>query len=233
MEAGRAQASLAKEERKRGRPSVLSTEAVLQAALDVSAADPLTPVSVKMVARHLNVTSMAIYKYFASRDELLQAMSARLLEGFCLDTEPDAEPAEQIASWLRAMRRHLLANKQLINLLSWDSGAISTAWQDHTGPLFEALRRSGLKADLLAQTALWIMLSGMAAIVYEVRNRLTEFSADAQGSPSLLPQAAEGHAAVSDFWQRSDHYDRLFDFVMRRIIQSLPNSGDWQELSEG
>lgn len=211
--------------RKRGRPAVLSRQAVLQAALELSAADPLNLISVTTVARRLNVTSMAIYKYFASRDELLQALSSALLETFTVEIQPGMDPIQRIERWIRALRAHFLRNRQLINLLSWDGGQISVAWENHAGIMFEALRDMGFDGDAFAETALWIFISGTSAIVYEVRARLTAPSAYAPDPGSLTPQSAEGRALITTFEKSPDHHERLFDFQVARIIGSLERLG--------
>lgn len=207
--------------RRRGRPPILSRDAVLQAALDLSAADPLTPVSVTTVARHLNVTSMAIYKYYASRDELLQALSAKLLEGFSVQVSDAAGPVERIEIWLRGLRGHFLKNKQLINLLTWEDGQISVAWENHTAALFEALEDLGFTQDEFSETALWIFISGMSAIVYEMRARLMEASPVAPNYERLSTKAAGGRATIEKSRKDPEHHERLFDFQVNRLIASL------------
>lgn len=222
--AERATASETKPARRRGRPAILSRDAVLQAALEASAADPLNLVSVTNVARRLNVTSMAIYKYFGSRDELLQALSAKLFEDFSPETPAGLAPIERIECWLRALRAQFLRNKQLINLLSWDGGQISLAWENHAGVMFEALRDIGFEGDEFAETALWIFISGMSAIVYEVRARLTESSSPyVPDYASLTKQSAGGRTLLTRFLERPDHHDRLFEFQIQRIVGSLRN----------
>ena len=208
--------------RRRGRPAVLSRDAVLQAALEASAADPLNLVSVTNVARRLNVTSMAIYKYFGSRDELLQALSAKLFEDFSPEIRAGMAPIERIECWLRALRAQFLRNKQLINLLAWDSGQISLAWENHAGIMFEALQDMGFDGDEFAETAHWIFISGTSAIVYEVRARLTESSSSyVPDYASLTKQSAQGRALITRFLERPDHHDRLFEFQIQRIVGSL------------
>lgn len=221
MKAGQVQPTPETEVRRRGRPSVLSKEGILQAALDLAAADPLTPVSVKMIARQLNVSSMAIYTYFASRDELLQAMSARLLEGFRFDPAVGTDPLAGIRSWLYATRDHLLAHKQLINLLSWDNGKISVAWKNHMGPLFNALRRCGLEGDVIAQTALWITISGVSTTILEIRTRLADSPSETDDIFLLNPDAAAGRAMMNDFQGSPDHHARLFDFIVKQLIEAV------------
>lgn len=225
MKAGQVQETAVTPVRRRGRPSVLSKEGILQAALDLAAADPLTPVSVKMIARQLNVSSMAIYTYFASRDDLLQAMSSRLMEGLRVEAGPDRDPIAQITSWLYATRNHLLAHKQLINLLSWDDGKISVAWQNHMGPLFDALRRAGLKEDIIAQTALWITISGVSTTILEIRTRLSEMPPQSEDLSLLNNQAAEGRALVNGLQSSPDYHGHLFDFIVRQLIEAVRRLG--------
>lgn len=207
--------------RRRGRPAVLSRESVLQAAADVSAADPLNPLSVSTVARRLGVSSMAIYKYYPSREDLLQALSVHLMRDFRIAAGPDATALERIEGWLAGMRVLMLGNRQLINLLSWDQGNISQAWETHTAPIFEALEELGFAGDELAQTALWLFISGMSAIRFEVHARLWR-EARGPSDPPFLSHDADSPRKVIEHFQRDDDYhDHLFDFQLRRMLDAL------------
>lgn len=210
------------ERRKRGRPALLSKEAVLKAAIDLSSADPLTPVTVTLVARHLNVTSMAIYKYFASRDELLQALSAHLLDALHFETVPGEEPLDKIERWLRVMRQHFLVHPQLVNLISWEGGQISLAWQNQNAPLYEALMALELEDDDFAQLAIWIFRIGMSVTVAEVWSRLAPPIPPA--SIELVhPIVLEGWGKIGRFHMHPDHHDRVFEYEIEQLMTGLRN----------
>lgn len=207
--------------RRRGRPAVLSRDSVLQAAVDVSAADPLTPLSVSIVARHLGVSSMAIYKYYPSREDLLQALSSHLMQGMQIAAGPGATAIERVEGWLIGMRALLLENRQLINLLSWEQGNISQAWETHTAPMFEALEELGFSDDDLAQTALWLFISGMSAINFEVYARLCQEARGPSDPPFLTHSADSPRRVINRFQLHDDYHDRLFQFQLHRLLDAL------------
>jgi AcrR family transcriptional regulator len=86
----------------------LSLERIVEAAMKVAAADGLAAVSMSRVAADLGVSTMALYRYVAAKDELLELM---------LDaasgqppTAPEERWREGLARWawavLGAFRRH-------------------------------------------------------------------------------------------------------------------------------
>lgn len=207
--------------RPRGRPPTLSRERVLGAAVAISAADPITPISVAMVARHLGVSSAAIYKYFGNRDGFFQAASARLLEDFDFVDRPGAEPGDRIGDWLAAMRALFLRHPQLINLLTWEQGSISHAWEAHTLPIFAALIELEIAGEDLAKTALWILMTGMSAIQFEIHGRLFEAARDGADPPYVALGETGPRRVIAEFRTSDGYHDRLFAFSVQRLLDAL------------
>lgn len=81
---------------RRGPKGGLSTEQITLAAIEVADAEGLAAVSMARVARQLDAGTMSLYRYVASKDELLLLMSDAAL------TEPPAPPAD--AGWREALR---------------------------------------------------------------------------------------------------------------------------------
>lgn len=219
--AGRGDDATSGDARPRGRPPTLSRERVLSAAIALSAADPMRMISVSLVARHLGVSATAIYKYFGNRDGLLQAMSARLMEDFHLAPAADADAFARIEGWFRAMRALFRRNPQLINLLSWEQGNISRAWGSHTIPILDALAELGLAGDDLAKTALWIFLTGMSTIQFEIHGRMFEAARGASDPPYVARGETGPRRVINDFRAGDDHHDDLFAFQLQRMLDAL------------
>lgn len=194
---------------------------MLEAAIAVSAATPLIPLSIATVARHLGVSAMAIYTYYPSREDLLQALSARLMQDFKMAAAPNAPALERVAGWIVGLRTLMLDKRQLISLLSWEHGNISKAWETHSAPMFDALEELGFAGDDLAQTALWLFVSGMAAINFEVYARLCEEAREPSDPPFLSHDVASPRRVINRFQEAPDHHDRLFDFQLQRLIDAL------------
>ena len=58
----------------RGPKPALSAEQIARAAIAVADAEGLDAVSMQRIAREVNVTTMALYRYFSSKEELIDRM---------------------------------------------------------------------------------------------------------------------------------------------------------------
>jgi AcrR family transcriptional regulator len=86
------------------RPTTLR-EACVREALAIIAADGVERLSLREVARRLNVSHQAPYKHFASREHLLAAVVARAFDGFAAALQArdrQADPAADLAAMCRA-----------------------------------------------------------------------------------------------------------------------------------
>ncbi|WP_295697234.1 TetR/AcrR family transcriptional regulator [Lapillicoccus sp.] len=66
----------------------LSQERIIEAALAVADADGIDAVTMRRVGTDLGVAAMALYRYFATKDELLQAAAERILTELTLPPTP-------------------------------------------------------------------------------------------------------------------------------------------------
>ncbi len=64
--------------RPRGPKPALSTDTVVDAAIEVADANPTTPLSMRMIGDHLGRTAMSLYTYIPGKDELLDLMYDRV-----------------------------------------------------------------------------------------------------------------------------------------------------------
>lgn len=87
------------ERRGAGRPRALSTENVLDAALDLTARHGLGALSIRTLASALSVTPRTVYTYVASKDQLLSLMADRFLERAAVPNPRADHP------WLDEIRR--------------------------------------------------------------------------------------------------------------------------------
>ncbi|HTH27953.1 MAG TPA: TetR/AcrR family transcriptional regulator [Sphingobium sp.] len=207
--------------RKLGRPSRISRDAVLDAGVDVAMADPAGAVSIGAIARHLRVTPMAIYTYFSSKDELMQALSQRLLEGLDVTPSTAANPAERIRAWAYGIQRHFVANPALMQMLTWEGGHNSVAWLDRSACLISALEELGLKDEVLAKAILWIWGTVLGAVQFEIYDRQTPSRMNAQELAELSEVVRPGVGKVDAFLQDDNRYQNLFDFQMDRMMDGL------------
>jgi AcrR family transcriptional regulator len=101
-----------RERGRRGPKPGLSIEAIVKAAIGIADAEGLAAVSMARVAKELGFTTMSLYRYVASKDELLQLMwnaSAQGAEG--LELEGDG--------WRERLRGWALVQRETLDRHSW------------------------------------------------------------------------------------------------------------------
>lgn len=101
-----------RERGRRGPKPGLSVEAIVAAAVEVADAEGLGAVSMARVAKELGFTTMSLYRYVASKDELLQLMwnaSAQGAETLVLEGE----------DWRERLRGWALIQREMLDRHSW------------------------------------------------------------------------------------------------------------------
>jgi AcrR family transcriptional regulator len=91
--------------RRPGRPPRISRRAIIDKSMEILATTHANDFQLKTVAGELGTGSMAIYNYFASRDDLLKAVA----EEVCLlfqPPQPRGTWQETLLAWLWAIKRH-------------------------------------------------------------------------------------------------------------------------------
>ncbi|HEY3727487.1 MAG TPA: TetR/AcrR family transcriptional regulator [Solirubrobacteraceae bacterium] len=212
----------------RGPKRGLTLDGIVQAAIHVAVSEGLDSLSMGRVARQLGVGTMSLYRYVASKDELLT-----LMVDTALGTPQDPPPPDQgwregiteSAVWLRdAYRRHPWALKVPItapplgpNNVAWLEGALRSL---AVTPLSEQQKLSTV-----------LLISGF------VRNYATltaDFAAAHYGEPvmprygALLSQLIEPsrfpalqQAIASGALDDEDHPDQEFRFGLQRILDGV------------
>lgn len=211
---------LAKEVR-RGRPPRLSREAILSAAAALIEGQPEAAFSLNGLARTLGVTPMALYTYFDNGNDLLQAVTERLLGGLVVAIPTTATPLETLDIWCRAARDFFLRHPQLMTMLTWEGGNTSVAWFDRSLPVVTALGDCGLEGDDLALATLWVWGTVMGAIHNEVRSRAAPHSLTAEQIERLAGPMRDPVRRMIALAERPDAYDAFFSYQMERLLGAI------------
>lgn len=162
---------------RRGPKGGLSVEQITRAAIEVADVEGLPAVSMARVAKELGAGTMSLYRYVASKDELLLLMSDAAL------TAPPAPPAG--ADWREALRHWAVAVLAELRRHSWyvqlplsgpPTGPRNLTWFDAA---LRALRDTGLDAgdQVMAVMTLITFVQG------EVRMTAELIAAEAAGAP--------------------------------------------------
>ena len=133
-------AAAATAERRRGRPARLSREAIVEAALALLERAPHDPLTIARIAAEVDAVPAALYRHFASLDELLDGVLGRVLGDVELAIRRRAPWPEQIRDWMTSLRDHLLRYPAVLPLIG-RRGRTSPAWLDAARVQIEILER--------------------------------------------------------------------------------------------
>ncbi|GHJ50170.1 TetR family transcriptional regulator [Catellatospora sp. TT07R-123] len=210
----------------------LSLDLVVAAGIRVATAEGIGAVSMSKVAAAAGVSTMALYRYVRSKDELLE-----LMVDACIDAPPPLDPAldwrDGLTAWAWAVRTVYLANAWALKAPI--SGPPATphqlAWLEAglhylTGaPLSEAQKMSvmlllsgyvrneaTLTADITAATAAASATMDDALAMY---GKLLRMLVD----PAKLP--ALGRVVEAGVLERADDPTEEFLFGLERILDGV------------
>lgn len=111
------QQSVTDKQRRPGRRPRLTTEAVVDGAIELADAEGLDGLSMPKLARHLGVGTMTVYGYVDDKQELLDRMAARIFEGLNAPDDSD-DWRKGVTSFLSDFRHAALAHPTLAALLA-------------------------------------------------------------------------------------------------------------------
>ncbi len=100
----------------RGPKAAVTPEDVVQAAIELADADGLGAVTMSAVATRLGFTTMALYRYFPSKEMLLDAVIDAGTGRPPRRAEPRADWRTEVAEWAHAKRASLCARPWLAEL---------------------------------------------------------------------------------------------------------------------
>lgn len=203
-----------------GRPARLSREAIVEAGLALLEREPREPLTVARIAAEVGAVPAALYRHFASLDELLDGVLGRVLGTLELEIRPRAPWPQQIRDWMTSLRRHLLRYPGVLPLIG-RRGRTSPAWLDAVAVQIGILERAGLAGARLARAHLWILETTVGIVVQEVSIPLHDQIANARASlDSMSEEGRERFAPLMPELARIDG-DAFFSFVADRTIASL------------
>lgn len=146
----------------RGRPAMLSADAIVETALGLLDAHPTDELSMARIARALSVSPPALYRYFPTRTALLHAMSAAVFADF--PEMPVGRPwRERLLAWQNAVAHLYERHHGVMMLMGWDD-KLAGPWLKVQLPVVELLGEIGFTELRLVETASWF-LAGTVGLI--------------------------------------------------------------------
>lgn len=96
----------------------LSHTAVLDAALAIVDAEGLEALTIRRLAADLGAAPMALYRYFANKDELVTSLFDRVISEYDPDQHREGDWREQLGSSFRWFRRALVSHPGIMPVLT-------------------------------------------------------------------------------------------------------------------
>ena len=199
--------------KRRGRPPRLSADGIVQAALNLLETRPAEDFTMTAVAQAVGTTTMALYRYFASRDALLDAVSAHVFAQFRIERPANATWQEMLFAWACALKATFERYPSLTRLMAWNNH-LSGAWLRAQIPVIEAMHDAGFRGHRLAYASTWFLTDtpGMLTI--------------ALGLGDPLHTATANEKPLSSFTRLNiqDSLDYLDEKERKLVLDILPHA---------
>ncbi|MEU9556470.1 TetR/AcrR family transcriptional regulator [Streptomyces fumanus] len=208
----------------RGRPPRLDRARTVQTALDLLDRSGLDALTMRRLAEAMGVQAGALYRHFATKQDLLTAMAERMMDGV---TEAAAQTrggdwTERLAALAHALRAALLARRDGARVFAGThaTGASVLGFAD---AVMGVLREAGFPAEDAAR-ALYTLTNFTVGHTLEEQAALPWGDADPAGPAALADAVADGtypHLEAGLPALTSADFTRLFEFGVGLLLEGL------------
>ncbi|MDI3212183.1 TetR/AcrR family transcriptional regulator [Arthrobacter sp. AL12] len=194
--------------------NTLTVEAILDAAETV-AARGFESLTIRAVATELGASPMALYRYFGTKGELVDALLNRVLGRFL--------PPPESGDWISELRAFARRHRELLNRHPWAIGAL--IGHPFPGPnalpigetALRILGRGGIAGDAAVAT-----FSGIIALNYGWSSFVMARGGDGHAPDPLPPAPPEyplslAAAASLASYGSAAHYERVLDQLLAGV----------------
>jgi len=195
---------------RRGRPARLSKEQIVAAALVLADGEGLAGVSMRRLARELNVSPMAIYGYFEAKRDLVRAMLDVVSRGLDPpESDDDSEWPDLLLGMGRRMRATILEHPGLAQLFVTTPATGGRAMQVIEA-MIGRLRAQGLAPDTAVRAVYAVTAYAIGFVAQEVPRKARDTLETRQAAlaslsverfPNIveLAEVAAGYASDEQF----------------------------------
>lgn len=209
--------------RPRGRPATLSSDAIVETALAMLDARPSAELSLAAIARQLNVTASALYRYFPTWSSLLDAMSVAVFRDFP-EMPADQPAAVQLMFWQKELTALYRRHQGVLMLMSWDD-KLAGPWLRVQMPVLMLLRQMGFREDRLVETSSWFLAGAVGLVRTYLAADLESISSseqiDLRSSLEYLTAEQRELIAETTPWIASSHPDTILEAGFRTLIDGV------------
>ena len=197
-----------------GRPSTLSKQSILDTACALLESEGEKGLSMRKIAKRLDVTPTSLYGYFSNRDSLLSALAEQFYDKVNIDVDFSAPHQQVVTEWLNQWRQQLHNAPEMMLL----AGFMATTPRglkelDKLAHVFLPLTDNQADAVGEAQSLLWTVISFCSfeqmASAEPVIKHLEETIAAAE--PSMTAR----HLAIGN------NYDDMWRLTVARNVRGL------------
>lgn len=206
----------------RGRPARTSREDILDAACAQLKENPFEELSLSALARSMALTPMALYRYFADKNDLQQAIAERLMTAIVIDFDGCTNWQMKIRHWSWELWHGFHANPQLIRYMGWH-GHVASAWLRQVALLVSALKEAGFDARELALASRWVSVSVVGIIQVAIGRAQQQVQL---GREDIQFSTALANSVVAPMLEDLAHTtdEKLFEHHLTHLIAGLETS---------
>ncbi len=214
--------------RRRGRPPRLSADTVVRAAVTLLNSGPAESFTMTGVAQAVGTTTMALYRYFPSREALLEAVSDHVFGQFQVTPpRPGERWQDTLFGWQCALKTHFQRYPALTKLMAWN-GRISGAWMRVLMPVVEALHAAGFRGHQLAYASKWFLTDTAGLLTIELADLLLSDGAsrphntlNISDSLEQLTEAQKRLILDMSTYSRNLDNHQILEFAFRHLIAGM------------
>ncbi|WP_405804269.1 TetR/AcrR family transcriptional regulator C-terminal domain-containing protein [Streptomyces sp. NBC_00210] len=207
----------------RGRPARLDRTRTVETALELLDDAGLDALTMRRLADAMGVQAGALYRHFATKQDLLTAMAERMLAA-CADPPPAQEDwTGRLADLARRMRTALLGHRDGARVYAGthSTGENTLGFAD---TLVGTLRTAGFTADDAARAAYAIVHFTIGHTLEEqaaLPHGANDAAADVQSLRQALAQGHFPHLTAAAHVLTSTDFAAHFEYGLRLFIEGL------------
>ncbi|MEU0487288.1 TetR/AcrR family transcriptional regulator [Streptosporangium sp. NPDC006013] len=146
----------------------LTADHILRAAIEIGDHEGLHALTMRRLAAKLGFSTMALYRHFKNKDEILDGMADLVLGNLSLPEEIGLDPETVVRDLAQALLGMMRSHPSVIYLLSTRATTSQTSLSGAFERVLERLRATGLSADLSVRVYGALMTYTMGFASYQM-----------------------------------------------------------------